>query len=236
MLGLTRSSAVSSFSELRSQLFAGPSTLSTQIRFASKAAGGKSRNGRESSGKRLGVKRFGGYFLLSSIIYLLSLSERPLNTTFELSSTTTSLTISSPIAPAHPTIYTTPSQPKINPLTPDQYVPPGSILIRQRGQTIHPGQNVSQGKDFTLSAVQPGYVQFYQHHLPYPHLSRPDQPGPQNLAPVKKPRQLKQFVGIVADRSESLPRDERSRGRERRFWGWPKESVRGDQAVGVESA
>lgn len=31
-----------------------------QVRWASKAAGGKSKNGRESAGRRLGVKRYGG--------------------------------------------------------------------------------------------------------------------------------------------------------------------------------
>ncbi|WWC72623.1 mitochondrial 54S ribosomal protein bL27m [Kwoniella pini CBS 10737] len=170
MLGLSRQAASSSFADLRSQLFAGPSTLKNQIRFASKAAGGRSRNGRDSSGKRLGVKRFG-----------------------------------------------------------DQYVTPGSILIRQRGQNFKPGQNVAQGKDFTLYALQPGYVKFYQNHLPYPHLFRSDQSPPSNLPLVKKPRQLDQFVGIVSEKSEKLPRDERNRGRERRFWGWPKDQQQQQQ-------
>jgi len=47
------------------------------------------------------------------------------------------------------------------------------------------------------------------------------------FAPVKRPRGLKGFVGIVRDKGEVLPRDERAMGRERRFWGWPKESVEG---------
>ncbi|WVQ85858.1 54S ribosomal protein L27, mitochondrial [Cryptococcus sp. DSM 104549] len=163
---LTRGCALSSASELRSQLFAGPSTLATQVRFASKAAGGKSKNGRDSIGKRLGVKKFG-----------------------------------------------------------DEYVTPGAIIARQRGATFHPGQGVALGSDFTLYALQPGYVKFYQHHLPYPHLSRPEQTGPVNVPAVKRPRQLRTYVGVTSKREDKLPRDERLEGRNRKFWGWPKEKA-----------
>lgn len=68
---------------------------------AHKKAGGSSRNGRDSAGKRLGVKRFGG-----------------------------------------------------------QQVTAGSILVRQRGTTIHPGTNVGCGKDYTLFALIDGVVTF----------------------------------------------------------------------------
>ncbi|MGE4544497.1 MAG: 50S ribosomal protein L27 [Pedobacter sp.] len=68
---------------------------------AHKKAGGSSRNGRDSAGKRLGVKRFGG-----------------------------------------------------------QQVTAGSILVRQRGTTIHPGTNVGCGKDYTLFALVDGVVSF----------------------------------------------------------------------------
>jgi large subunit ribosomal protein L27 len=68
---------------------------------AHKKAAGSSRNGRDSAGKRLGVKRFGG-----------------------------------------------------------QAVTAGSILVRQRGTTIHPGNNVGCGKDYTLFALIDGVVQF----------------------------------------------------------------------------
>ena len=45
-----------------------------------------------------------------------------------------------------------------------------------------------------------------------------------NVAPpVKRPRSLRQYVGIVRSREDRLPRDESSVGRDRRFWGWPKE-------------
>lgn len=68
---------------------------------AHKKAGGSSRNGRDSAGKRLGVKRYGG-----------------------------------------------------------QQVTAGSILVRQRGTTIHPGTNVGCGKDYTLYALIDGVVTF----------------------------------------------------------------------------
>lgn len=68
---------------------------------AHKKGVGSSRNGRDSAGKRLGVKRFGG-----------------------------------------------------------QAVTAGSILVRQRGTTIHPGTNVGCGKDFTLFALIDGIVKF----------------------------------------------------------------------------
>ncbi len=68
---------------------------------AHKKAAGSSRNGRDSAGKRLGVKRFGG-----------------------------------------------------------QEVSAGSILVRQRGTTFHPGNNVGCGKDYTLFALVDGVVKF----------------------------------------------------------------------------
>lgn len=36
----------------------------------------------------------------------------------------------------------------------------GTILVRQRGTKIHPGQNVGKGKDDTLYTVIDGVVQF----------------------------------------------------------------------------
>ncbi|WP_303720455.1 50S ribosomal protein L27 [Malonomonas rubra] len=68
---------------------------------AHKKAAGSSKNGRDSAGKRLGVKRFGG-----------------------------------------------------------QEVTAGSILVRQRGTTFHPGNNVGCGKDYTLFALVDGVVKF----------------------------------------------------------------------------
>jgi large subunit ribosomal protein L27 len=68
---------------------------------AHKKAGGSSRNGRDSAGQRLGVKRFGG-----------------------------------------------------------QSVQAGSILVRQKGTRIHPGDNVGMGRDYTLFAKIDGIVRF----------------------------------------------------------------------------
>ncbi|KAK6460333.1 54S ribosomal protein L2, mitochondrial [Scheffersomyces coipomensis] len=41
------------------------------------------------------------------------------------------------------------------------YVKPGTIIMRQRGTKIHPGENVRIGIDHTIYAVEPGYVRFY---------------------------------------------------------------------------
>ena len=68
---------------------------------AHKKAGSSSRNGRDSAGKRLGVKRGDG-----------------------------------------------------------QRVNAGTILVRQRGSTFHPGENVGMGHDYTLFATAPGLVRF----------------------------------------------------------------------------
>ena len=68
---------------------------------AHKKGGGTSRNGRDSQGQRLGVKRFAG-----------------------------------------------------------QIVNAGTILVRQRGTKIHPGDNVGVGKDHTLYALITGIVKY----------------------------------------------------------------------------
>ena len=41
-----------------------------------------------------------------------------------------------------------------------QQVRTGNILVRQRGSTFHPGNNVGMGKDYTLFATVDGYVKF----------------------------------------------------------------------------
>ena len=38
----------------------------------------------------------------------------------------------------------------------------GTIIIRQRGTRIHPGNNVGLGKDFTIFALIDGIVKFEQ--------------------------------------------------------------------------
>jgi large subunit ribosomal protein L27 len=68
---------------------------------AHKKGGGKTKNGRDSQSKRLGVKRYDG------------------NT-----------------------------------------VNAGTIIVRQRGTRIHPGNNVGVGRDYTLYALIDGVVKF----------------------------------------------------------------------------
>ena len=41
-----------------------------------------------------------------------------------------------------------------------ELIPAGSIIIRQRGTRVHPGENVGMGKDHTLFAKVDGRVNF----------------------------------------------------------------------------
>jgi large subunit ribosomal protein L27 len=41
-----------------------------------------------------------------------------------------------------------------------QTISVGQIILRQRGTTVLPGQNVGQGKDYTLFALKNGRVEF----------------------------------------------------------------------------
>jgi large subunit ribosomal protein L27 len=41
-----------------------------------------------------------------------------------------------------------------------QVVTAGTIIVRQRGTRIHPGENVGKGSDDTLFATSPGTVKF----------------------------------------------------------------------------
>lgn len=43
-----------------------------------------------------------------------------------------------------------------------QAVTAGTIIVRQRGTRIHPGENVGRGSDDTLFATSPGTVKFGQ--------------------------------------------------------------------------
>ena len=42
------------------------------------------------------------------------------------------------------------------------FVKAGTIIIRQRGTKVHPGNNVGCGGDYTLFATADGKVQFHQ--------------------------------------------------------------------------
>ena len=41
-----------------------------------------------------------------------------------------------------------------------ELIPAGSIIVRQRGTQVHPGENVGMGKDHTLFAKTTGTVTF----------------------------------------------------------------------------
>lgn len=41
-----------------------------------------------------------------------------------------------------------------------EFIKAGSIIVRQRGSTFHPGLNVSAGRDYTLFALSSGHVVF----------------------------------------------------------------------------
>jgi len=43
-----------------------------------------------------------------------------------------------------------------------QMVKAGSIIIRQKGTKVYPGNGVSIGRDFTIFALTKGTVKFYQ--------------------------------------------------------------------------
>jgi large subunit ribosomal protein L27 len=70
---------------------------------AHKKGGGSTRNGRDSTSKRLGVKAFGG-----------------------------------------------------------ETVSAGSVIVRQRGTRIHPGDGVGKGGDDTLFALRDGTIEFHE--------------------------------------------------------------------------
>jgi large subunit ribosomal protein L27 len=44
-----------------------------------------------------------------------------------------------------------------------ELVPAGSIIVRQRGTRVHPGENVGMGRDHTLFAKVDGRIEFTQH-------------------------------------------------------------------------
>lgn len=48
-----------------------------------------------------------------------------------------------------------------------QFVKAGEIIVRQRGSSFHAGENVGQGKDYTLFALADGFVQFKESSRKY---------------------------------------------------------------------
>ncbi|MEI7579469.1 MAG: 50S ribosomal protein L27 [bacterium] len=48
-----------------------------------------------------------------------------------------------------------------------EFTKAGSIILRQRGSTCHPGINASMGRDYTIFALKDGFLSFRQmtgHH------------------------------------------------------------------------
>lgn len=89
-----------------------------------------------------------------------------------------------------------------------QSVLAGNILVRQRGSTFHAGQHVASGRDHTLYALVPGFVQYYTSTL------------------AGKERKL---VGVTTNsRDELLPRDLSVDGRDRYFGKVDLNRERGD--------
>ena len=43
-----------------------------------------------------------------------------------------------------------------------QFVTTGTIIVRQVGSTFHAGKDVGTGKDYTLFALQDGFVKFHR--------------------------------------------------------------------------
>lgn len=43
-----------------------------------------------------------------------------------------------------------------------QKVKAGNIIVRQKGTKYHPGEGVGQARDFSLYAILPGEVKFYE--------------------------------------------------------------------------
>jgi len=64
------------------------------------------------------------------------------------------------------------------------FVIPGNIIVRQKGTKVHPGNNVSVGKDFTLFATASGFVRF------------------QTKTHLKKGGRPRKFVEVVPSRRE----------------------------------
>jgi large subunit ribosomal protein L27 len=44
-----------------------------------------------------------------------------------------------------------------------EHIHAGTIIVRQLGTVIHPGENVGCGRDYTLFATMDGYVKYEPH-------------------------------------------------------------------------
>ena len=117
------------------------SVFSVPCRWASKKAGGSTKNGRDSESKRLGVKKFGGY--VHTCIFML----------FDGLSSLVDIGRTAHV-PAVTIAYGNESIRR-------QSVVAGNIIIRQRGTKYHAGTGVGIGKDHTIFATRDGFVRFW---------------------------------------------------------------------------
>lgn len=69
----------------------------------------------------------------------------------------------------------------------------GEIIIRQRGQRFHPGQDVYLSKDHSLHAAIPGFVKFY---------TDPTGESVGYSALSQRRQRMRKFVGVVKNRNE----------------------------------
>jgi len=66
-----------------------------------------------------------------------------------------------------------------------EWVNPGSIIIRQCGTKFAVGKNVGMGRDYTIYATVPGYVQFTGNKKKYVNVLRAQQ-GPAQEDPARQ--------------------------------------------------
>lgn len=128
-------------------VFGNESVFALSKRFASKKAGGSTKNGRDSESKRLGVKKFGGCVPCCLCIAVVTALVRLCGCTAPCTRThTRALTrLLDRSMRAHDS----------------QSVVSGNIIIRQRGTKYHPGRGVGIGKDHTIFATRDGFVRFW---------------------------------------------------------------------------
>ncbi|GBG93134.1 hypothetical protein CBR_g59428 [Chara braunii] len=109
-----------------------PCHLPLQIESAHKKGTGSTKNGRDSAGKRLGVKIYGGQQAIA-----------------------------------------------------------GNIIIRQRGTTFHPGNNVGLGRDYTIFSLIDGVVKFEQYDKKRKQVSvYPAEPASEEVKDNRRTRQI----------------------------------------------
>src|SRR5688500_10324946 len=74
-----------------------------------------------------------------------------------------------------------------------QLIQPGTIIVRQRGTRIHPGNNVGLGRDYTIFALIEGKVKF-----------EPYAKGRRKQVSVYTPTAFDEVMAIRAAREEAI--------------------------------